>query len=362
MGAFKALTLAGALVLANAGAAFAADLLPPPPEPVMIADPDYSGWYIRGDVGVGLNSMKLRSTFQNANFDPIFNDVQHDNQSIGDSTFLRLGAGYQFNNWFRADVTGEYRTSAAINSVESYKNIAHFPVFSPANLPDAQTLGPLNGSCGQVANLDHAIGVVVPGQANAIGRCFDKYSSSIRSALLMANGYVDLGTWYNLTPYVGAGIGAVNHRWSEVTDASNNGGFGQSKAVSKTNLAWALMTGVAYSVTPNLKLELGYRYLNMGSINSHQIVCNDIATCQFETHRLKLASSDIHIGMRWLISANSYGNGQALYWGQNGATGGSLVAGGGYAAGGGFAAGGSYPAGGQVALPPPPSGHLVRRY
>ena len=364
MGAFKALTLASAMVLANAGATFAADLLPPPPpEPVLIADPDFSGWYIRGDVGVGINSLKMRaSTFTAYNpLDPK-NDVKRDQASLGDSTFLRLGVGYQINNWFRADVTGEYRTSSIFHSIESFKNTSNF---AATGIQDPLTTGPNFGSCGQVVNLDHPVGVqnALDG-LTAQDRCYDKYTSSVRSAVLMANGYVDLGTWYNLTPYVGAGIGAVNHRWSGLTDqGGNNTGFGFAKSSSQTNLAWALMTGVAYSVTPNLKLELGYRYLNMGGINSKAIICSVAPTppaCHLEVQHAKLSSSDIHIGMRWLISANSYGNGQALYWGQNGAASGSLTGGGGYAAGGGgYAAAGGY--GGGAGLAPPP-GALVKRY
>ena len=36
---------------------------------------------------------------------------------------------------------------------------------------------------------------------------------------------------------------------------------------STTNFAWALMAGLDFNVTQNLKLELGYRYLNMGKIH-----------------------------------------------------------------------------------------------
>ena len=352
MGHFKALTLAGALLLATAGAAFAADLLPPPPapEPVM-ADPEFSGWYIRGDVGVGItSSSKLKSSFNDAGFDSVFNDVQTDKTTLGDSVFLRAGVGYQFNNWLRADLTGEYRTGVAINAIESYKNIA-YPLIP--GQPDSGTTGNVFGSCGLVPNLTNSV-------ANgAQGRCYDKYSSSVRSIVVMANGYVDLGTWYNLTPYVGAGVGLSNNRWSTVTDqAGNNTGFGYSAEKSKTSLAWALMTGVSYAVTPNLKLELGYRYLNMGDITSAPITCSNLAGCHFEVQKLTLASQDLHIGMRWLIGANAHGNGQALYWGEGGAAAGSLAQGAGYAGGGTAYAGGGAYTGGAVQR----GGPVVRRY
>ena len=343
MGHFKALSFASAFLLATAGAAAAADLLPPPPpaEPVV---EEFSGWYIRGDVGVGINSMtSWKSTFNDATFNPkaTYTDIRKEQTSLGDSTFLRLGAGYQFNNWFRADITGEYRTAASYNATESYKNVAFTP---STTIP--------GGGCGGPAayNYDGATGVLTAFANGAAQKCYDKYTASVRSTVVLANGYVDLGTWYNLTPYVGAGIGAAYHTFSGITDQGNSSGFGIGKSASKTNLAWALMTGVAYSVTPNLKLEVGYRYLNMGTLNSSPITCNVTAagSCHFEVQHFKLASSDIHIGMRWLIGANAQGNGQALYWGENGATSGTLVQG----------AGGSYAAG-TVGHPGQP---LVRRY
>lgn len=193
---------------------------------------------------------------------------------------------------------------------------------------------------------------MTPTANQSVSRCFDQYRANVRSAVVLANGYFDLGTWYNLTPYVGAGVGVSNNRISGLTDVGNNGGFGIAAANSKWSPAYALMAGVAYSVTPNLKLELGYRYLDMGSLNSKDIVCNDQSpgSCHYEVQRLKLTSSDFHIGMRWLLSANAYGAGQALYWGHNAPAAGTIV-GAGY--GGGYAPAPSYD----------PSGRpLVKRY
>ena len=37
---------------------------------------------------------------------------------------------------------------------------------------------------------------------------------------------------------------------------------------SKTSFAWALMAGLDFNISPNLRLEMGYRYLNYGSIGT----------------------------------------------------------------------------------------------
>ena len=34
------------------------------------------------------------------------------------------------------------------------------------------------------------------------------------------------------------------------------------------NLAWALMAGIAYDVSPNAKIDMGYRYVNLGKFGS----------------------------------------------------------------------------------------------
>ncbi|MDX7952009.1 porin family protein [Lichenihabitans sp. Uapishka_5] len=293
MGACKALILAGAALMAPAAAALAADLPPPPmvempPEPV-----DIGGWYLRGDVGVGYAmDADIRSSFYDASLAPLSGaalastvpSFARNSESIGDSAMVDLGIGYQYNSWLRFDATGEYRTAQQISTLESYG---------------------INGSdFGGVGSY----------------RGYDQYHSSVQSSVFLFNAYVDLGTWYGLTPFIGAGVGAAYNRVTSLYDVGvggptiydanggyvaggiGNGGYGYAKPSGKFDLAYAGMVGVDYAISPNVVLEASYRYLNMGDAKSNAINCVNSTGCVAEKHSYSLASNDFRLGFRWLFS------------------------------------------------------------
>ena len=266
MGRSKALILATLVAAGASSAAFGADLLPPPPqlEPPPPMDVG-GGWYLRGDVGVGAVQMSSwRSTLQPVDeTGNAFNAVAVPSfASMGDQTFGGAGVGYQFNHWFRADITGEYRTEA------SYR----------ANIMSAWTLN------------------------NPTSFGTDSYSAGLGTALFIANAYVDLGTWHCITPFVGAGVGLASHNLAGLNDVGGgaaNGGIGVAPDTHQTNFAWAIMAGLALNVTPNLKMELGYRYVDMGSITSNPIQCASPNGCYQETQGFHVASQDVRLGFRY---------------------------------------------------------------
>ncbi len=178
------------------------------------------------------------------------------------------GVGYQLNHWLRFDATGEYRTEQSFNAIESY-NAGFFN--SP---PDSS-------------------------------RAFDTYTGSVQSTVALVNAYIDVGTFYGVTPFVGAGIGGAFNRISGLTDigvGGTNTGFGYASDKTKVDLAYAGMVGLSYAVTPNLKLEIAYRYLDMGDVRSGPINCQNTSVCPHEVQKISLASQDIKLGMRWMFS------------------------------------------------------------
>ncbi len=260
-GSMQALLLAGALVGGATGIAAAADLtlpMPPPIEPVAAPAPPFGGWYLRGDVGYGFDQM---SNFVSTDAATV-PGFQYNGAGLGQQAIIGAGVGYQFSNWFRADVTGEYRTQSKFWANEGYYN-------TTTDLPGV-----------------------------------DSYSGSVRSAVVLANGYFDIGTWYGFTPFVGGGVGAAFHQFHALTDVGvgpdNLGAYGIAPDKNSTQLAWALTAGVDYSILPNWKIELSYRYLDMGNVSSYPIVCT--SGCTYEQQSFHMASHDIRLGLRYVFA------------------------------------------------------------
>ena len=234
----------------------------PPPVPVEFA----GGWYLRGDVGVGaLDFDKFEGIDTNPDFIGPPAGYRLDQKMIADQAFVGFGAGYKFNNWFRADLTAEYRTAAQFKTTESY---------------------------------------IYPGQ---IDRGINLVEAKLSSIVGLANGYIDFGNFHGFTPFVGAGVGFAHHKILGLTDlgaGSAAGGLGFAPEKETTKFAWALHAGVGMDVTPNVKLELAYRYLNMGKAESGIVNCFNAVVCPDTVYALKdIDSHDIKLGLRWMFAA-----------------------------------------------------------
>lgn len=79
---------------------------------------------------------------------------------------------------------------------------------------------------------------------------------------LMGNLYWDLFTFGRATPYLGVGLGAA-----QVTIGSSAPAATLAPSLQRTDwqMAWSLMAGTSWSLWPNITLNTGYRYLNLGA-------------------------------------------------------------------------------------------------
>ena len=261
----KSFIAAGAATLLSQ-AAFAADMAiaPPPayaPAPVV---EDFGGWYLRGDIG-----------FSNQRVDRLNNVLDRNNTSsvqtlnFNSAGIFGLGVGYKVNNWFRADVTGEYRGNSSFFGTDRITYV---------------------GGVGA-----------------------DTYHATKNEWVVLANAYVDLGTWWCITPFIGAGVGGARVAINGFTDQgiALNGGVGPALPglafgdnASTWNFAWAAHAGLAYRVTPNFTVELAYRYLDMGDGLTGDLRTFDGVNAINNPMTFKhITSHDLKLGVRWDLSS-----------------------------------------------------------
>ncbi|THD47441.1 MAG: porin family protein [Bradyrhizobium sp.] len=271
MRSVKILIAAGAASLLSS-AAFAADMaIAPPPMPYAAPVADFGGWYLRGDIGFSNQSVK---NIRNTNPALYANLLSLDEKTGFDTGgVFGLGAGYQFNNWLRVDVTGQYRGNTNFHGLD----LTSFP----------------NGG--------------------ATGFGSDVYNASKSEWVFLANAYVDLGTWWCVTPYIGAGVGTARVSIANFTDSGvatlfpAGSGVGPSLVSAQTgsqwNFAWALHAGLAYKVNPNMTVELGYSYLNLGDGTTGVDATFDRSAGGHVFTFKNITSQDLMLGVRWNLDS-----------------------------------------------------------
>ncbi len=219
----------GAALLASVSIpAMAADMYEPPvvdpapPAPVAVYEEpaqDFGGWYIRGDVGYA------SADFRGGDYmtpGPGMNSFT--SGSLNNTWTGGVGVGYQVTRYLRTDLTLDH-------------------------IGKTDFLASTRGACGVAAN------------------CVSNDVSSFSGWSLLANAYVDLGTWQGITPYVGAGIGGTRVKWGNLINTACEEANPANCDLPVTHggkanwrFTYALMAGASYCLTEKLKLDAGYRY------------------------------------------------------------------------------------------------------
>jgi opacity protein-like surface antigen len=114
MRSVKFLVAAGAASLLSS-VAFAADMAIAPPPQYYAPPPveEFGGWYLRGDVGFSNQSVKKLDYYSYPTLLGLNQRTGFDSAGI-----FGVGVGYQVNNWFRADITGQYRANANFHGLD----------------------------------------------------------------------------------------------------------------------------------------------------------------------------------------------------------------------------------------------------
>jgi opacity protein-like surface antigen len=263
MSSVRNVFLASTAAIAFACPAIAADMPHNPPPQVIIQQvqvpviQEFNGWYLRGDIG--MTNQKTKG-LENPLFGTAPNFTWLDKGEFTSGISYGLGVGWQANDWFRVDFTGEYRGGSKFHALDSF--------FNP-NVP--------------------------------AGTQTNDYTFTKKEWLFLANAYLDLGTWWCITPFIGAGVGVANLTIANYRD--NNiiaGGGGWAKDNTETNFAWALHAGASYAVTKSFAVELSYRYLNLGDGKSGDTINFDGTNLVDNPTTVKdITSHDVRLGVRW---------------------------------------------------------------
>jgi opacity protein-like surface antigen len=278
--ALRRLLFSLAAAAATVSSASAADMLPAPyigqaPEvvPVEIG----SGWYIRGDIGYAVKSSSPNFSYRTYDSGTnTYGSTPYDPSSSINANFnYGVGVGYTFNQFFRMDATIE-RTNGKFSGTSSSA--------SPCSI---------TGLAGTSCDMQ------------------DNATFAGWSALL--NAYVEPGTFLGFTPYVGAGAGMTRVNWNDLSSAQycvggtcptppyagtvTHGGEGDWR------FTWALMAGLAYDITPHLKLDVGYRYRHIdgGAMYGWDATSATAGATGVQASDKGLATHEVRVGLRYSI-------------------------------------------------------------
>ncbi len=203
--------------------------------------PEMARWYLRGDIGYATHrESDIRELDANGFSQPLIDTEIDEAWTVGG------GIGMYFGHALRGDVTYDHRMDTGVTG------------YKPA------------------------------GDLNNGNRSFD-----VDSSVVLANLYYDIDMGTSFTPYMGFGLGWASNRANEGTgDGWWSAGCGCAadqyavviESETTQNFAWALMAGISIDMggrggmkdvqdmSSAFKLDLGYRYLDMGEVHTGEVV------------------------------------------------------------------------------------------
>lgn len=233
MGTSKSLFIGALASTLFSGVAYAADYIPPP---IVDFEPEYEleiggNLYLRGYVGFSNQEV------DNLNISAIGtpDDYELMQSRFQSGALAGVAIGYQFNEWFRTDLSAEYRMRAGYDGLDRFDTVTD---------GDPTTWDATND-----------------------------YEADKSEFVVLANAFVDLGTYSHITPYVGAGAGVsytLIDEFSDVNLADTSVGFASGDG--QWNFAWALYAGLGFEVNDRVTIDMGYRFLHVGDASTGDII------------------------------------------------------------------------------------------
>jgi len=84
----------------------------------------------------------------------------------------------------------------------------------------------------------------------------------------LASAYIDVDVGLPVVPFVGFGIGGSHKKIGTVVFSQPGGAFATVGGNDREGVAWSGTVGATYTVIPHVEVDLAYRYIDAGQVNS----------------------------------------------------------------------------------------------
>lgn len=119
----------------------------------------------------------------------------------------------------------------------------------------------------------------------------------VEAQRLMLNAYRDYDLGHNFSVYGTLGLGIA-----KVESSGWQGNISREYAsATQENLAYSLGAGVSYAPIERVSIDLGYRYVNMGKIESGYNNFGNARGLKDEQMKANLVASEVTLGARYLF-------------------------------------------------------------
>lgn len=195
----------GLIALVASGPVLAADLLPP----VDVVDESSSCLYMRADVGGAFHerpSVTKQAVGPGGGFGG--GVLSATGETIEDTAFFEGGVGCQLLDTFRVEVVGGVRLKQSVEDP------------------------------------------------------FGSLDAELQTYTGFVNILYDITNYGGWTPYIGGGVGVAYHRISNVVTPVD------SSSGDQFDFAWNVQAGLSYDISPQTKIDFGYRLTELGKAES----------------------------------------------------------------------------------------------
>ncbi|WP_288349154.1 outer membrane protein [uncultured Thalassospira sp.] len=209
--------------------------------------------YLRADLGY---SMTIDDR------DDFFDSAERDSVELARYKGQRyqIGAGLNLTDYLRTDITVSY--GAQLSAAEDYRDADGIP---------NKAVNKLNDGAFETSNWTTMMNVYV-------------------DPLSIAG--VDVGAF---SPYLQGGIGWARNKTEKLFFPDSTFIRGDTH----NDIAWQIGAGVGYAISDHWKLDLSYRYLDMGEVRGGDTYINGATATKLEATRFDLRAHEILIGLQY---------------------------------------------------------------